>query len=189
MREHPIATVARFYVACLIAVALAIHTPEFGLIVLGTNCFGWWGNTGCCNVNCSAFCAVPLTSISFTVSGVTNISCGGSFCTALNRTAVLTQVGTTCQWSKTFGATCNADSTIANYTVTFQDDGAGHTNMHSECFDTIAGNSFMGAATLNSDLGSYPATCTGLTIGPTAPGSHTNIGCDFSSLNFTIVTT
>ncbi len=85
--EHPLTTTLRW---CLLAGLVVWLWPECGLILLGTNCFGWWTGDGCCTTDCSVVCNPAATAtVQVDISGVTNLICT---CTTMwNKSFVLTQ--------------------------------------------------------------------------------------------------
>jgi len=87
--EHPLVPVMRFYLVCIIAMAVACYAPaECSLLVLGSG-FGWWKGCGCCSSTCGLCTTDFKTQYQIVVSGIT--STGGCACTNYNGTWTVTK--------------------------------------------------------------------------------------------------
>lgn len=115
MPEHPLSTLLRWWLVMFVALAWTCYWPETGLILLGTNCFGWWPGDGCCSSgrDCGTACnsGTAPTSLTATGSGLGSTSCGGGFtCNDFNVAFICpydADVSAGCRYALNFTDGCN----------------------------------------------------------------------------------
>lgn len=89
MSEHPLVPLVRFYLICVMAMAVTWLWPHWGLILLGVNCFGWWGSCtgGCCGNVCTRCTGAVGNQVQVVITGVAN---GGGCTACANKNATWT---------------------------------------------------------------------------------------------------